>query len=203
MVLASQEPFSYTKRKEAEMATTATSTSDSSTASTATDEQDNTDTDQQDTEETSGQSTDTDQSQDTTPDPASKPDDKKDPAKAALLADLHKERKSLKTANTELTTLRTQVAELSPVKDTLDAVQSRYDRLEEFLQAAGGPLSKALDSRTFTKDLFESDKDIQDIVKAWHKANPSATSSALGSGPAAPAAKGPNMNDLIRSALHK
>lgn len=87
-----------------------------------------------------------------------------------------------------------------PTQEALDTLQTRYDRLEEFLQAAGGPLSKALDSRTFTRDLFESDKDIAEIVKDWQKANPTATSQALGSGSAAPAGTKSNMNDLLRAA---
>ena len=184
------------------MATTAgTQSSDSTTGSTETDDQSNTDQQGQTTDETSGQDGQQDQSQEDATGDSPKQDDKKDPAKQALLADLHKERKSLKAANTELTALKTQVAELAPVKETLDAVQAKYDRLEAFLQAAGGPLGKALDSRTFTKDLFETDKDIADIVKDWNKANPTATSTALGSAAAAPAAKAPNMNDLLRSAI--
>lgn len=182
------------------MPTNTTQSSDSTTDSTETEEQDTQSTEQQDTEETSEESTDTTQSQDdATSDP--KPADKKDPAKQALLADLHKERKALKTASTELTALKTEVEELRPIRDTLDAVQTKYDRLEAFLQAAGGPLGKALDSKSFTTALFESDKDISEIVKEWNAANPSATSTALGSAAAAPAGKAPSMNDLLRSAI--
>lgn len=88
-----------------------------------------------------------------------------------------------------------------PTQEALDTLQSRYDRLEAFLQEAGGPLSRALDSRSFTRDLFETDKDIEDIVKAWHQANPSETSTALGSKAAQPASKKPDMNKLLRAAI--
>lgn len=124
-------------------------------------------------------------------------------AKAPLLADLQKERKAAKASKDRVTELEAQVTELAPVKETLDAVQARYDRLEAFLVEVGGPLSKALDSRSFTRDLFDSDKDISEIVKQWHKDNPSATAAALGSGSARPASKGPNMNELLRAAANK
>lgn len=87
-----------------------------------------------------------------------------------------------------------------PTQEAVDTLQTRYDRLEQFLQAAGGPLGKALDSRTFTRDLFETDKDIADLVKDWNRANPSATSTALGSAAAAPASKKADPNALIRAA---
>jgi len=86
-----------------------------------------------------------------------------------------------------------------PSQEALDTLQNRYDRLEEFAQAVG--IGKALDSRTFTRDLFETDKNIADLVKEWNRANPSATSTALGSKSAAPADKKPDPNDLIRAAL--
>jgi len=185
------------------MATTATTSSDSTTASTETVDQDNTDTDQTDPDETLDESTDTDQSQDNAPpaEDVTKPDDKKDPAKAALLADLHSARTARKTAQDKVTALEATVAELSPVKETLDAVQRRSDRLEEFISTAGGPLGKALDSKSFTTALFDTDEDITEIVKKWNASNPSATSTALGSSSAAPAGKAPDMNALLRSAL--
>lgn len=179
------------------MATNDTQSSDSTNQDNSETDESNTDQDQQDTGETSGQST--DQSKDDT-DKASKQEDKRDPAKQALLADLHKERKSLKAATTELSALKTEVESLRPVKDTLDAVQTKYDRLEAFLQAAGGTLGKALDSRTFTKALFETDEDIKDIVKKWNVANPTATSTALGSTAAAPGKQKIDANALLRAA---
>lgn len=87
-----------------------------------------------------------------------------------------------------------------PSQEALDTLQTRYDRLEAFLQSAGGPLGKALDSRTFTRELFETDKDIATIVKDWNKANPSATSQALGAAAAAPASSKVDPNALIRAA---
>jgi hypothetical protein len=88
-----------------------------------------------------------------------------------------------------------------PTPEALATLQKRSDRLEGFLQAVGGPLGRALDSRSFTRDLFESDKDISDIVKEWNRANPSTTSSALGAGAVAPASGKPGMNDLLRAAV--
>ena len=132
---------------------------------------------------------------------SSKSDDKKDPAKQALLADLNKERKDLKAARTELAALKTEADSLRPKAETVDAIQAKYDRLEGFLQAVGGPLGKALDSRTFTQALFETDKDIAELVKDWNKANPTATSSALGSAAAAPADGKKDVNALLRAAL--
>lgn len=97
----------------------------------------------------------------------------------------------LSTANTELAEARTTSAKATqleeelgkrPTTEALGTLQTRYDRLEEFLVAAGGPLGRALDSRTFTKDLFETDKPVADLVKSFLRANPSATSAALGGG---------------------
>lgn len=124
----------------------------------------------------------------------------KDPQKASLLADLHKERKDRQTAQGKVTELEAKVAELTTKAETVDAIQGKFDRLEAFLQAIPGPLGRALDSRSFTQALFESDKPIEDILSDWNKANPTATSQALGSGAASPAPKGPTMNDLLRSA---
>jgi hypothetical protein len=90
-----------------------------------------------------------------------------------------------------------------PSQEALDTLQTRYDRLEAFLVAAGGPISKALDSRTFTRSLFETDDDVEDIVKAWHKANPSATSTALGAAAANPGKSKIDPNALIRAAMAK
>ena len=90
------------------------------------------------------------------------------------------------------------MAEFQGIKEERDTLQSRYDRLEQFLLASGGALSKALDSRSFTKDLFESDKDISELVENWHKSNPSATGSALSGN--SQDANSPSFNDLLRAA---
>lgn len=135
------------------------------------------------------------------------------------LPDDHPLVKTLSSQKTQLASLKTEVAELRaksaqvtqleeqlkarPSTEALETLQTRYDRLEAFLSAAGGPLSKALDSRSFTKDLFESDKPLDQIVAAWHKANPSTTSTALGSGPAAPGAGKIDPNVLLRAAAGK
>lgn len=127
-----------------------------------------------------------------------------------LVKTLAANKTKIATLTSELTELRPKSAKISQLEDELkarpsqeavDTLQTRYDRLEAFLVEAGGPISKALDSRTFTRDLFESDKDISELVKDWHKANPSATSTALGSSAAAPVGKGPSINDLLRAAI--
>lgn len=120
------------------------------------------------------------------------------------------ENRKLSGLKTELAEARTQSAKATqleadlaarPTTEAMETLQTRYDRLEAFLVAAGGPLGKALDSRTFTKDLFESDKDIKALVTQWHRDNPSATSEALGNGPAGDAKGKVNQNDAIRAAL--
>lgn len=116
----------------------------------------------------------------------------------------------LAAAATELAEARAQSkkatelqAELDkrPSQEALDTLQTRYDRLEAFAQKVG--LGKALDSRTFTRDLFESDKDLDDLVKEWNKANPSATSQALGGKAGGEASPKHNPNDLLRIAAGK
>lgn len=116
----------------------------------------------------------------------------------------------LATATTELTEARAQAAKATqletelgkrPTQEAVDTLQKRYDRLEAFLQGAGGDLSKALDSRTFTKQLFETDDDVATIVKDWNKAHPSATAQALSGAVAQPGDKKPVQNDLLRAAI--
>lgn len=139
------------------------------------------------------------------------------PSEPIKLPDDHPLVKTLATQKQQLTATKAELAELRaksaqvtqleedlkarPTTEALETLQTRYDRLEAFLQAAGGPLGKALDSRSFTRDLFETDKNISDLVKAFNAANPTATSTALGSGGAAPAATTPDMNTLLRAAI--
>ncbi|QPL15103.1 scaffolding protein [Microbacterium phage Erla] len=141
-----------------------------------------------------------------------------EPQEPVKLPDDHPLVKSLGAYKGQIATLKSEMAELRaksgqvtkleeelgkrPTTEALETLQTRYDRLESFLLEAGGPISKALDSRTFTKDLFETDKDVADIVKDWQKANPSATSSALSTGAAGETGKGKHdPNDLIRAAF--
>lgn len=156
--------------------------------------------------------------QDPTPSSGANGDQPKAPAvdKDTVLPDEHplivkhtELKGKLAKANTDLAEARAQAAKATqleqdlnkrPTPEALETLQTRYDRLEAFLQQAGGPLARALDSRTFTKALFESDEDIKDLVKEWNRANPTATSSALGAAPGQPAAKPTNMNELIRAA---
>ena len=97
------------------------------------------------------------------------------------------------------TTLEAELKE-RPTKEAVETLQKRYDRLEAFLQGAGGTLGKALDSRTFTKRLFETEDKISDIVKDWNKDNPSATTTALGGGTTTTSDGKPSMNELLRAA---
>lgn len=129
-----------------------------------------------------------------------------------LVKTLASQKEKLASQRDELTELRAKSAQVTkledelkarPTQEAVDTLQTRYDRLEEFLQAVGGPVSKALDSRTFTKDLFESDKSVADILKDWNRANPTATSTALGAAAASPASKAPDVNELLRKAAGK
>lgn len=120
--------------------------------------------------------------------------------KDALLADLHKERGDRKTAQAQVEQLTAQLATAGKATEQLTAVQRKYDRLEQFLIKAGGPLGKALDSKSFTEALFGSDEDVEKIAAEWRKANPTATSVALGGGAADPAGTKPSVNELLRAA---
>ena len=111
------------------------------------------------------------------------------PLVKAYRAQLEENRRNA-VAKTELAEARAQAAQVTklqdelgkrPTQEAMDTLQTRYERLEAFAQAVG--LGRALDSRTFTRDLFESDKDVATLVKEWNKANPTATSAALGSTP--------------------
>ncbi|QZD98595.1 scaffolding protein [Microbacterium phage Jemerald] len=113
------------------------------------------------------------------------------------IGDLKRELAEARTASGKATQLQEEL-DKRPTQETLDTLQSRYDRLEAFAQAVG--LGRALDSRTFTRDLFESDKDIEQLVKDWHKEHPTATSTALGAGTSAPADGKQDPNKLIRAA---
>lgn len=157
------------------------------------------------TDETSGNGN---QQQDSTQgEPTRLPDDH--PLVKAYRAQLEANRKN-QTSATELAEARAQAAKATQLEDDLkkrptteamETLQARYDRLEEFLTQAGGPLSAALDSRTFTKRLFESKDQVKDIVADWQRANPSATSKALGNQSPGDVAGKHNPNDLIRAAF--
>lgn len=88
-----------------------------------------------------------------------------------------------------------------PTPEALQTLQTRYDRLEAFAQAVG--LGKALDSRTFTRDLFETDKDIAGLVKDFNKSNPSATSQALANTAGGEGTSKMDPNQLLRIAAGK
>lgn len=169
-------------------------------------------------EETSGQEQ-KDQTQDTTPETGGNGDQLKAgtsqqesvklPEDHPLVKSLAAQKATLASQKSEITELRSKSQKVTqleeelktrPTQEAIATLQTRYDRLEAFLQTAGGPLGKALDSRTFTRDLFETDKDISALVKEWNKANPSATSTALGSSSSAEGDKKLDMNALLRSA---
>ena len=158
-------------------------------------------------------------STDTTTDATSEPTETVEPTdqeastqQEQQLPDTHPLVKTLAAQKEELRTLRqegqkvkeleAQVAELTTRAETADQIKAKYNRLEEFITKAGGPLGRALDSMSFTKALFESDTSVEDIVRDWHKDNPSATSVALG-GTVAPSGVKPDMNALLRTAANK
>lgn len=166
----------------------------------------------EDNSEMETQSTDNSTTQDATSSQDSKPESDKNTEndknsdneqksfnKESLLSDLHKERTAKKELRSQVETLQADLEAAKSASTELQTVQTKYDRLEAFLLASGSPLSKALDSRSFTKDLFESDKDIEELVAAWNKNNPSQTSVALGSG-AGKSEKSTDINALLRSA---
>ncbi|QDF15734.1 scaffolding protein [Microbacterium phage Finny] len=189
------------------MATTDTS-SDSTTSTDETSTEDNTNTVDTSAEETSDQDTsgdntaeqDSESSDDGQDEQKPAPKPKSDPAKQALQRDLSSERKAHKASKDKVSELETQVAELTPKAELAEAWEAKYTRLEAFLQALPGSVGKALDSMSFTKRLFESEDKIEDIIKDWNKANPSATSQALGAGAGDPSKKGPSMNEILRAA---
>lgn len=181
------------------MPTEDTTSSTGSTEETSGQEQQ--DQQQQTTDETSGNGTQQQVSiDDSTQLPETHPLVKTLSANKTKLAAQNTELSELRAKSKKVTDLETELA-ARPSQEAVDTLQLRYDRLEAFLQASGGPLSKALDSRSFTTSLFETDKDIKDIVKEFNAANPTATSTALASSAAAPAGKSPSMNELLRSAL--
>lgn len=128
----------------------------------------------------------------------------------AYRAQLEQNRKN-ETSASELAEARAQAAKATqleeelgkrPTTEAMETLQTRYDRLEAFAQAVG--LGKALDSRTFTRDLFETDKDVKDLVKEWNRANPTATSQALSSTAGGQQADGKHdPNELLRIAAGK
>lgn len=132
------------------------------------------------------------------------------PESHPLVKKLGIQKGEISSLKTELTEARAQAARTTqleedlgkrPTTEAMETLQTRYDRLEQFAQAVG--LGRALDSRTFTRDLFESDKDIKELVKDWNRANPSATSEALGNAPAGDGKSKPTPNELIRIAAGK
>lgn len=142
--------------------------------------------------------------------PTTVPKDAKLPDDHPVVKQLRADKEKLSKANTELAELRVKSANLTkleeelaarPTAEALDTLQTRYDRLEAFAQAVG--IGRALDSRTFTRDLFETDKPVEDLVKDWNKANPTATATALGSSAAQPADGKIDPNQLLRIAAGK
>lgn len=128
-----------------------------------------------------------------------------------LVKTLSANKEKISSLTQELTEARSKSAKATqleeelgkrPTTEAMETLQTRYDRLEEFVLAVG--LGSALDSRTFTKDLFETDTDVAQLVKDWHKAHPSATSTALSSTAGGQQADGKHdPNELIRIAAGK
>ena len=119
--------------------------------------------------------------------------------KKALLADLYKERTARKELQSQLSDVTKQLEELTGASEELEALTKKYQRLEQFILGSNTDIGKALDSRTLTQRLFESDDEIDSILQDWHKDNPTTTSRALtGSNDSSPSA--PSVGDLLRVA---
>lgn len=116
-----------------------------------------------------------------------------------------------KQANAELRSKAAEADQVPELKQKLTAAESnaakleplqkQYSRLEAFLTALGGPVAQILDSRTFSSRLFESEDKIEDIIKDFNRANPSATSAALSSTSTPQGKAKINPNDLLRAAV--
>lgn len=130
-------------------------------------------------------------------DPGQLPDDH---PLVRTLAAQKEEIRNLRARGEAVPGLEAQIAELNKKVEATGTLQQRYDRLEEFLAKSGGPLSKALDSRSFTHSLFESDEPVEDLVAAWNRNNPSATSAALGARNSGDGGSKPTVNELLRAA---
>lgn len=171
------------------------------------------------TDETSGQAS-QDQQQQTTDEtsgngqqqPVTIDDSTKLPETHPLVKTLATLKEKTSTQARELAEARTQAGKTTqleeelgkrPTTEAMETLQTRYDRLEAFLVAAGGPLGKALDSRTFSRELFETETDIKDLVKQWHRDNPSATSEALGTKAPGDGKGKLDPNALLRAAAGK
>lgn len=151
-------------------------------------------------QEATGQSEET---QDTTTSPTQQDSEQKLPDTHPLVKAYEAQKAEIRALkqNGNVEKLQATTAELTTTKETLEGVQKRYDRLEEFLSKVGGPLGKALDSKSFTAKLFETDDDIGELVKNWFQDNPTKTSVALSSDNIYPDDKKPSMNDLLRLAV--
>lgn len=96
--------------------------------------------------------------------------------------------------------VKEELATTQAAQADLTATAARFSRLEEFLTEVGGPLGKALDSKSFTQALFETDTPVADLVTKWHQDNPSTISSALRSGSGTPSGGTAGLNDILRAA---
>lgn len=123
----------------------------------------------------------------------------KDPAKQTLLADLHKVRDQKRELTKQLEEANQKLTEAQEASAKLDSLQARYDRLEQFVLQAGGDIAKALDSRSFSSKLFDSEEPIEELASQWRTEHPSVTSTALGSS-ASPTGGKLDMNQLLRLA---
>ena len=126
-----------------------------------------------------------------------------DQAKASLLKDLAGERSKRKALQARVDKLTAEATSSAELQTTNDALQRRVDRLEAVVLASDGVnLSKALDSRSFTTGLFETDTPVDKLLADWRKANPSAINQALGrQDDNPPADPKPSPGELIRAAI--
>lgn len=123
--------------------------------------------------------------------------------KESLLKDLYSERDRRKTLQAENEKLKATANTINEAKENQAATQHKYDRLESFLLALDKDISAALDSRSFSKQLFETDTPIKDLVDTWNKQHPSQTAKALNATPAKEKEQENTISDLLHAAIAK
>lgn len=131
-----------------------------------------------------------------------KPKPKRSASHQALLKDLYDERSKHRELRDKVATLTESLEEFESTKTELEDLKFRYSRLEEFLLESGGVLSSILDSKTYSKRLFDPETSLPDLVKEWQKNHPSPTSQALSQDSSSRSRSEENsLSDLLRSAI--
>jgi len=123
--------------------------------------------------------------------------------KAALLKDLHDTRQKSQALKAQVEALTAQAKKAEESVALAEAVQRKYDRLEGFLTKVGGPFAQALDSKSFTQALFETDTPVEELATQWAKDHPTLTTQALGAGTGPVAPQQPTISELLHAAIQK